>query len=55
MVKTKLNTIEVLVSKALIELCFNHDEFNLVNNLLKAYNEMKEEIKKPENEVSYDI
>ena len=43
--KTKLNTIEVLISKALIESYISHDEFVSVNNVLRDYNEMKEEIK----------
>ena len=42
LVKTKLNTIEVLVSKALIDLYINHDEFVSINNVLREYNEMKE-------------
>ena len=33
--KTKLNTIEVLISKALINLCLNHDKFVSVNNVLR--------------------
>ena len=40
-----LNTIEVLISKALIGSYIIHDEFVLVNNVLREYNEMKEEIK----------
>ena len=43
--KSKLNGIEVLVSKALIDSVVSHDEFILTNNVLKEYNEMKEEIK----------
>ena len=43
--KTKLNSIEVLISKALIELNINHDEFVLINNALEEYNNMKEQIK----------
>ena len=43
--KSKLNTIEVLISKALIDSVVSHDEFILINNVLKEYNEMKEEIK----------
>ena len=39
--KTKLDTIEVLISKALIDSYINHDEFVLVNNVLRKYNEMK--------------
>ena len=42
--KAKLNTIEVWISKALINPYINHNEFALVNNVLKEHNEMKEEI-----------
>ena len=44
--KDKLNTVKVLISKILLESYISHDEFVLVNNVLKEYNEMKEEIKK---------
>ena len=43
--KTKLNTIEVLISKALIDSYINHDKIVSVNNVLREYNEMKDEIK----------
>ena len=43
--KSKLNSIEVLISKALIDSVISHDEFVLINNLLKEYKEIKEEIK----------
>ena len=43
--KSKLNSIEILISKALIDSNINHDEFILINNVLKEYNDMKEEIK----------
>ena len=42
--KTKSSGIEVLISKALNDSCISHDEFVLVNNVLKEYDEMKEEI-----------
>ena len=45
LVKSKLNSIEVLVSKALINSNIFLDEFVLINNVLKENNEMKEEIK----------
>ena len=53
--KTKLNTIEVLISKALSEWYINHDEFLSVINVLREYIEMKEEIKNPENAVEYAV
>ena len=43
--KSKFNTIEALISKALIDSVISHAEFVLINNVLKEYNEMKEEIK----------
>ena len=43
--KSKLNNIEVLNSKALIDSNISHDEFVLINSVLKKYNKMKEEIK----------
>ena len=43
--KSKLNRIEVLISKALIDLKISQDGFVLINNALKKYNKMKEEIK----------
>ena len=46
--KTKLDTIEVLISKALNNSYISHDEFVSVNNVLREYNEMKEETKKPQ-------
>ena len=42
--KSKLNSVEVLISKALIDSVINLDEFVLINNVLKKYNKMKEEI-----------
>ena len=44
--KFKLNKIEVLLSKALIDSVISHDEFVLINNMLKQYKKMKKEIKK---------
>ena len=53
--KTKLDTIEFLISKALIDLCISHDEFVAVNSLYKRWNKMREEIKNPETSVKYTI
>ena len=46
LVKSRLNSIEVLISKALIDSNVSHDEFVLINNVLKEYDNMKEETKK---------
>ena len=43
--KSKLNSIEILTSMVLIDSDVSHDEFILINNVLKEYDEMKEEIK----------
>ena len=43
--KSKLNSIEVLISMSLIDTIFSHDESLLRNNVLKEYNKMKEKIK----------
>ena len=42
---SKSNSIEVLISKALIDSVISHDEFALMKNVLKEYIKMKEEIK----------
>ena len=42
--KTKLNSIEVLISKALIDSNISHNEFSLRNIMLKVYDDMKEKI-----------
>ena len=48
--KSKLYDIEVLISKALlIDSNIGHDEFILINNVLKEYDNMKEEIKNLQN------
>ena len=51
--KDKLNTIEVLM--ALIDSYVSHDEFILANDVLRQYNEEKEEIKHPETSIEYII
>ena len=43
--KSKLNNKEILISKALNDSVVSHDEFVLISNILKEYNEMKEETK----------
>ena len=53
--KNKLDAIEVLISKALIDSYINHDEFVSVNNVLKVYIEMRDEIKNSDTSVEYII
>ena len=43
--KSKLNSIELLISKALIDSSISHDEFVLIKNDLQQYDNMKKEIK----------
>ena len=43
--KPRLNSIEVLISKALINLYFSHNKVVLVNNALREYDSVKENIK----------
>ena len=44
--KTKLHSIKILISKALIDSYINHDEFISVNNVFKEYSETKEILKR---------
>ena len=44
----KLNTIEIIISKALIDSYIGHDEFISLNKVLRKCNEMRKEIKSPE-------
>ena len=46
--KPKLNSIEVLISKALIDPNISHDEFVLIT-VLKEFYDMEEEIKNSNN------
>ena len=47
--KSKLNSIEVVISKALIDSNISHDEFVSLNNALIEFYDFKEEIKKSNN------
>ena len=40
--KSKLNSTEVLISRTLIYLNIRHDNFVLINSVLKKYDDMKE-------------
>ena len=40
-----LNSEDVLISRALIDLNISHDEYVSMSNALKEYDNMKEEIK----------
>ena len=47
--KSKLNIIEVVLSKVLITSDISHKELVLINNVLKEFYEMKEQIKNSNN------
>ena len=51
--ESKLNNIEVLISKALIDSYISHEKLVSVNNILREYYEKKEKIKNPETSVEY--
>ena len=53
--KPKLNSIEVLISKALINSNIIHDEKVLINNMLKEFYDMKEEIKNSNNKYKFKL
>ena len=47
--KSKLNSIEALISKVLIESNTSLDKFVLTNKVLKTFHDMKEKIKNSDN------
>ena len=53
--KTKINTIEIIISKGLIDSYIGLDRVVLVSKVLREYNEMKEEIRNPETSVEHTI
>ena len=53
--KTKLNTIEILISETLLGSYIIHDKSASVNSVLQVYNEMIEEMKNPKNAVEYTM
>ena len=50
LVKSRINSKEVLLSKAALDLVINPDEFVLINNVWEEYYDMKEKIKNYDNE-----
>ena len=49
---SKLNSVEVLISKALINSNFNPDEFALTNNVMKKFYDIKDKLKFPVSDKS---
>ena len=52
--KSKLNKIEVLISKILTDSNISNDDFVLKNNVLKEYDEIKEEIKNLKDLINFN-
>ena len=52
---SRWNSIEVLISKALIDSNISDDEFLLINNVLKEFYAMKEEIKNSNNKQKFKL
>ena len=44
--RSKINSAKDLISKVLIDLNISHDQFALINNVPKEFNDMQEAIKK---------
>ena len=51
----KLNTIEILISKAFFDSFVGQDKFVSANNVLREYNEIKKETKNPESSVEHNL
>ena len=45
--KSQLNSLDVSISKALIDSNISHNEFVFINKVLKEFDDIKEEIKNP--------
>ena len=43
--KSKLDSVEILISKALIDSNISHNAFILINNALKEFDDIKEKIR----------
>ena len=53
--KAKLHTIDILISKPLIDSNISHDIFDSVNDLFREYNEMNKELNYCETFARYTI
>ena len=47
--KAKLNSVEILMSKALIDTNITHDELVSINNVSKEYDDIKEGVRNLKN------
>ena len=53
--KSKLNRVKVLISKTLTYSSINHDEFVLINNVLKEFYDTKKEIKNSNQKETFKL
>ena len=52
---SRLNNIEVLLSKASADSNISHDEFVLISNVLKEFYDMKEKTKNYSNKLKFKL
>ena len=52
---TQLDITEVLISKNVIDTYTSHDDFVSINNVLREYIEVKEEVKNRETSLEYTM
>ena len=53
--KSKLHGIEVLISQTIIDSSISHDEFVLINDVLREFYDMKEEIKNSNDKQEFKL
>ena len=53
--KSKLHSIEVLISQTIIDSSISHDEFVLINDVLREFYDMKEEIKNSNDKQEFKL
>ena len=53
--KSKLNRIDTLISKALIDPVISHDEFILINTVLKEFYDSKKDIKNSNDKLKFKL
>ena len=53
--KSKLNSVEILISKTLIDSNINQDEFVLKNNVQKEFDDIKEETENSNNKQKFKL
>ena len=49
--KPMLNTVDILISKALFDSCISHNKFVSIKNVLKEYDDKKEKRKNPNHNI----